>query len=71
MLIVDAIDDGVGGKSAEDDRVHGADASAGQHGDGKLRHHAHVDRDAVSLADAKPLERVGEALDFGEQLRRR
>ena len=37
LLIVDAIDDGVGGEAAEDDRVHGADAGAGEHGDGQLR----------------------------------
>ena len=66
--VVDAVGDGVGGESAEDDGVDGADARAGEQGDGQLGRHAHVDGDAVALADAEGLEGVGEALHLGVQL---
>ena len=51
--VVNAIDEGVGGESAEDDGVRRADAGAGQHGDGQLRSHAHVDGDTVAFFYAK------------------
>ena len=38
------------GKAAEDHRMDGADAGAGEHGEHRLRHHRHVDDDAVALA---------------------
>ncbi len=66
--VVDAVGDGVGGESAEDDGVDGADAGAGEQGDGQLRRHAHVDGDAVAFFDAEGLEGVGELLHFGVQL---
>jgi hypothetical protein len=66
--VVDAVGDGVGGESAEDDRVHGADARAGEQGDGQLRRHAHVDGHAVAFLDAERLEGVGELLHFDVQL---
>ena len=65
--VVDAIGDGVGGESAKDDRVNGADARAGEECNGQLRRHAHVDRDAVSFLNAEGFERVGEFLHFGVQ----
>ena len=43
----------LGGEAAEDDGVRRADAGAGQHGDGQLGHHAHVDGDAVALFHAE------------------
>ena len=47
----------------------GADARAGQHRDGDLGDHRQVDPDHVALLDpAGRLQRVGEALDVGEQL---
>ena len=66
--VVDAVGDGVGGESAEDDGVDGADAGAGEQGDGQLGRHAHVDGDAVAFLDAEGLERVGELLHFDVQL---
>jgi hypothetical protein len=42
-------------------------ASLTQDRDGQLGGHAHVHGDPVSLADAEGLERVGEALNVGEQ----
>ncbi len=41
-----------------------ADFRAGEHGDGQLRHHAHVDRHAVALGDAQRFQRVGKAIHF-------
>ena len=63
----DAVGDGVGGESAEDDGVDGADTRAGEQRDGQLGRHAHVDGDAVALLNAEGLEGVGEALDIGVQ----
>ena len=60
--VVDALAQGFGGKSAEDDAVRRADFRAGEHGDGQLRHHAHVDRHAVAFGDAQGTQRVGEAV---------
>ena len=60
--VVDALAQRLGGKSAEDDAVRRADLGAGEHGDGQLRHHAHVDRDAVALGHAQRAQRVGEAI---------
>ncbi len=41
--------------------------AARKHGDHRLRHHRHVDDDAVALADAQPAQRSGEAGRFVEQ----
>jgi hypothetical protein len=48
--------------------VYGADAGAGKHCNGQFRHHAHVQRDAVTFHYAKPLQDVGEDLHLGEHL---
>ena len=63
--VVDAVGDGVGGESAEDDGVDGADARTGQQSNGELGRHAHVDGDAIAFLDAESLEGVGELLHFG------
>ena len=74
--MVDARRQLVRGEAAEDHRVHGAQARAGEHGDHRLGHHRHVDDDAVAFDHAEPGERaseerhlvpqrgVGEALDL-------
>ena len=61
----DAVGDGVGGESAEDDGVDRADARAGEQSDGQLGRHAHVDGHAVAFLNAERLEGVGEALHLG------
>ena len=66
--VVDAARQRLGGEAAEDDRVRRADAGAGEHGDGQLRDHGHVDGDAVAGADAQLLERVGGLLDLAVQV---
>ena len=65
--IVDALAQGFRGKSAEDNAVRRADFRAGEHGDGQLRHHAHVDRHAVALGHAQRAQRVREAVHFALQ----
>ena len=48
FAIGDAVGNGGGAESAEDHGVHGADAGAGEHGDGQLGNHGHIDRDAIA-----------------------
>jgi hypothetical protein len=71
LRVVDAVGDGVGGESAEDDGVDGADARAGEQGDGQLGGHAHVDGYAVAFLDAEGLEGVGEFSGLRRGARRR
>ncbi len=53
-------------EAAEDHRVDRADAGAGQHGDHRLRHHRHVEDDAIAFADAKVAQDRGERLHLGK-----
>src|ERR1700687_2006144 len=48
--------------------MRGADARAGQHGDGQLRSHAHVDGHPIAFSDPKRLQDVGKLLHFAMQL---
>ena len=68
LAVVDAVAQRVGGEGAEDDRVRGPDAGAGQHRDGQLGDHGQVDRDRVALLHPEALEHVGELLDLGLEL---
>ena len=52
--IVEAFGELVAGEAAEHDRVDRTEASRGQHRDHCLRHHRHVNDDAVALFDAEP-----------------
>ena len=54
-------------KTAEHHRMHRADPRAGQHRDHRLRHHRHIEDDAVALADAEILHHRGERLHLGQQ----
>ena len=56
------------GKPAEHHRMHRADPRAGQHRDHRLRHHRHIENDAVALADAEILHDGGERPHLGQQL---
>ena len=51
--VVDAVCDGMCSEASEDHGVHRADASAGEHSDGELRAHAHVNGDAVTFFDGE------------------
>ena len=47
--------------------MNGADARAGEHGDDRLRHHRHIENDAVALADAEVAQHAAEHLGLGEE----
>jgi hypothetical protein len=65
---VDAVDQRVRGESPEDDSVRRADARAGEHGDGQLGSHTHVDGDSVAFFNTERLEHIGEFLHFAMKL---
>ena len=52
------------GKPAEDHRMDSAEPGAGQHGDGCLRNHRHVDDDAVTFFDSAGAQGAGKQSDF-------
>ena len=66
--IYDAASERFGREAAEDDRVDGPDARAGEHGIGGLKDHRHVDGDAVALPDAEFLQDVGELAHGGVEV---
>ena len=66
--VVDARRQLVGGKAAEHHRMDGAQARAGQHGDGGFGDHRHVDDHPVALAHALVAQHRGEGGDVVEQL---
>ena len=53
--VVDAGRQFLGGEAAEHDRVYRANAGAGQHADGGLGDHRHVENDPVAFFDARSL----------------
>ena len=55
-------------KTCEDHRVHRANARTSEHGDGQLRHHRHVDRYDIALANAERLKCIGETTYLVVQL---
>jgi len=55
------------GEAAEYHGVDGADARAGEHCEHRLRHHRHVENDAIALADAEIAQHGGEHLGLGHQ----
>ena len=66
--VLDARGQRLGGEPAEDDRVRGAEAGAGQHRDSGLGDHRQVDRDAVAGAYAELGQRVRGLRDLGQQV---
>jgi len=44
--------------------VNGADLGNGEHGNGKLGDHGHVQHDSIALDHAQALEAVGELIDL-------
>ena len=72
FAIGDAVGDGRGAEAAENHGMDGADASAGEHGDGQLGNHGHIDRDAIAGLHAEGMQHVGKLADafvqFGESV---
>ena len=68
LRVVDAGREFLGRKAAEHHRMHRADARAGEHRDHGLRHHRHIEDDAIALGDAKILHDGGERLHLIQQL---
>ena len=66
--VVNAVDQGVRGEPAEHDGVRRTDAGTGQHGNGQLEGHAHVDGNPVALLDSERFQDVGELLHFAMKL---
>ena len=63
IAVLNAARERIRREAAEHHGVDGADPRAGQHGDGRLRDHGQVDRDAVAFLRAEREETVGEARD--------
>ncbi len=65
--IVDAGSELPGREAAEDDGVDRPQARAGQHGNGCLGHHGHVDDDPIPLGHPQPGQDPGEPSDLVPQ----
>ena len=68
LRVLDAAGERVRREPAEDHRMNGADARAGQHREGGLGNHRQIDGDAIVLPHAMLLEHIGEAADLLVQL---
>ncbi len=49
----------VRGESTEHNTMHGAQSRTGEHRDHRLRHHRHVDYDAIATPDSEPAKHAG------------
>lgn len=65
--VVDAQGQLVGSEATEHHRMHRAQARAGEHRHGRLRHHRHVDDHPVTLADPEGPQGAGQARHFVAQ----
>ncbi len=61
FAVLDAAAERFGRKAAENDGVNRADARTGEHRDGCLRNHRHVDRDTIAFLDAEIAHRAPES----------
>ncbi len=68
LAVVHAVLDGLGAEAAKNHSVNHAQPRAGQHGHGRLGHHRHVDRRAVTLGQPERCQRVGKLADLAVQL---
>ena len=68
LRIVDAVAQRLRAEAAEHHAVHRAEAGAGEHGDGQLRHQRHVERDAIALLDAEAAQHVRERVDVAVEV---
>lgn len=58
-----AVSQGLGAEAGEHHAVRGPQARAGEHGDGRVGHHGHVQGHEVALLDPQLLHGVGHAAD--------
>ena len=63
-----AIPQGFSRKASEHNRVGSPNAGTGQHGDGRLGHHRHVQSDQISLANTQAAQGIGGLANLGVQL---
>ena len=54
----------VSGEPAEDNRMNGANPSAGKHGDNRFRHHRHVDNHPIAFLNALIDENTSKTCDL-------
>ena len=66
--VVDAVSQRLGGEPAEHDGVGRADARAGEHRDGELGNHRHVEGDPIALLHTETLEHVREPAHLAVEL---
>ena len=66
--VLDAVGQAARGEAGKDHAVHRADAGAGQHRHGELRHHGQIERHAVALLHPAQLEHIGKAANAAVQL---
>ena len=66
--IMNTVDECIGRKSAKDYGVRGSDPRTSEHGNRQFRRHAHVNCDAIPLADAQRFQHVCEFLHFFPKL---
>ena len=66
--VIDAILQRLRSETAENHGVRRTDARAREHRGNRLGHHAHVDRDAVTLFDTQLAQQIRDAAGFVEQL---
>ena len=64
IAILDSASQRIRRKAAKHHRMNRADACAGQHRDGGLGDHRHIDGDPVALLRALGLHHIGKAADF-------
>jgi hypothetical protein len=68
LRVVDAVAQRLGREAAEDHRVDGADARAGEHRHHRLGDHRQVDGDPVPLLHAEAVEDEGELVDLAVEV---
>ena len=67
--VFESIDDGLGGETAKDDRVHRADAGAGKHRDDRFGDHRQINEHAIAGLHTVLFEHIGKAADIAMELR--
>jgi hypothetical protein len=68
LRVVDTVAQRLGAEAAEDHRVHGADARAGEHRNRQLGHEREIQRHPVALLHAQRFEDVGKLADLAVEV---